>query len=238
LNGFCPHPNYGSPFTTTVQEYLDKSCTAYNGSALEDFYSTFTPRTMAESLNLKTPSNPMLYAMPATASVPPWFPRSPDHQTHYLSFLTESENREHRTRVNAAHGCSEFGPVSEEKGALEFARLTRVARCIRENSFHIDRHGTNNISAKVFPNGNDYCFFIIRGHHRIAALAGLGYNKAVVQVHPAEVVRRNDAQWWPLVQQGWFNRQEAITIFDRIFIGQKYEANRTHLSHGLDALPG
>jgi hypothetical protein len=231
LNGFCPTRASRSPFTRTIQDYLDGRCITYAGSALETFYATCTPRTIAERLHMSAPSNAKLMTMPAAAGVPPWCPTPPDHQPSLLALLTECENREHGSRLNATDGCSEFGPVSSKKGELEFARLIRVAQSIHDKGFHVNRQGVNNITATVFLQPGEYRFFIVGGHHRIAALGALGYDVVAMQVSPADIVRRTEAEWWPLVRHGWLSQAEAVEVFDRIFAGRPSSGTVNEADH-------
>jgi hypothetical protein len=69
--------------------------------------------------------------------------------------------------------------------------------------------------------GDEYRFYQEGGgNHRVAALAALGYEEAVLQVRTKYVVRRSEAKWWPMVRLDWFSEQEAIAVFDRIFCGE------------------
>lgn len=83
----------------------------------------------------------------------------------------------------------------------------------------VDPAGLDNLQCYLLLAGDDYRFRISQGHHRIAALAALGYETITLQLEFRNTIRRSEVEWWPAVRQGWFTRKEAVTVFDRIFMG-------------------
>lgn len=224
LHGFPAHADSHSPFIKTLQDYLEGRCTSYAGSELESFYATCRPKTAAGYLRLLNSENRWLHEMPALAAVAPWHEMNPHAKIKTRPFQIEAENREHGRFLGAVEGNPVYGPVSQKKGQLEFERLARITQEIRRNGWRTDRRGIDNPIVIALLHGDDYRFIISgAGQHRIAALAALEYDEAVVQMQTTRLlgglVRRSEAKWWPLVSRGWFDEQDARAVFDRIFQG-------------------
>lgn len=73
----------------------------------------------------------------------------------------------------------------------------------------------------------NYAVLVFRGHHRIAALAALGYVEAPIRIKMKSamgIVRRSEVDAWPHVRRGYFTREQALAVFDRLLSGQQPEA--------------
>jgi hypothetical protein len=66
------------------------------------------------------------------------------------------------------HGFALYGPVSEEKIALEMSRLERVAASIAKRGYDPSRQG--GIQGHFLAKGDQLVFFVKGGKHRTAAL--------------------------------------------------------------------
>lgn len=221
LHGFMAHRGSGSPFIQTIEEYLDATCRRYSGSALEAFYAAYRPASAAECLQLDAPLNARLQILPAMAAPWPWAATTPDRHLELAKRVLKEEGRQGGKTLEAQDGHPHFGPVTRARGELEFSRLIDAAHSIRRYGFQVDRKGADNITAYTLLQGDEYRFQVVQGHHRVAALAALGYERITIQlrVAPHWVPRGTDVAWWPLVQDGWLDARQALKIFDRIFQG-------------------
>src|SRR5699024_6064950 len=134
----------------------------------------------AEILGIRNPScRKLLRAPPGGA---PWFwgGQEPSEIASARARINASDNREHGVLLGGDHGDPFFGPVSRDKGDLEFRRLTRVYESIKRRGFNVDKDGYNNIRGfcLVSDKHRTSKLMIVQGHHRIAALAALGRTHA------------------------------------------------------------
>jgi len=224
LHAFAADHGGKSPFIATVIDYLDGRCTTYSGSKLEEFYNACQPRTAADFMQLPIAKEAWLHNMPAIASILPWLEKTPEYALKAVSAWTEKDSREHGAQLTIRDGCQHFGPVSQEKGELEFARLVRVTKSILHNGFRVDPSGDDNIWVFLLLDGDHYVLHQEGGgNHRLAALAALDYEEVIVQVKTQYIARKQDAKWWPMVRDEYLTEQEAIAVFDRIFQGDSID---------------
>jgi hypothetical protein len=156
-----------------------------------------------------------------------WRPEQPDQNIRRREGDIAIDNREHGLKLDHADGDSFYGPVSAQKGRLEYTRLTSVFDSIKSVGFKVDLHGFNNIGVICLCSDkhDDWRYLVVSaGQHRIAAMTANGYRHVTVQVVAdglGGVVRRGDARFWPSVRHGYLREPEAIGVFDRIFRGKQ-----------------
>lgn len=220
-HGFAACPESRSPFVRTMRDYLEGQCMTYTGSCLEHFYNTWQPSSPAEYLQLHDPVGHWLKTDSPLAAISPWSTSTPDEQFQAIQSAMAEENAASGLSGSlVVQGYNHFGSVARKKGKVEFARLVRVTESIRKNGLLVDSAGFDNLQCYLLLDRDDYRFRISQGHHRIAALVALGYKSTTLQLEFRNTIRRSEAGWWPAVRQGWFTREEAITVFDRIFEGK------------------
>lgn len=94
-------------------------------------------------------------------------------------------------------GFAGFGPVSKEKGILEFRRLIDIYESLKSNGYD-RRHG--DIGVLVLKRGEDYRYLNSGdGYHRTAALAALNYSKIPVRFVNPWIISIVDINYWPQV---------------------------------------
>lgn len=229
MHGAIAYKTGQSPLIKVVQDYLAGRCTAYAGSVLESFYADFQPRAPAEYLRLHDVTSHWLKTMPPYAAFFPWEDTSPDRRIASKKRIEYKQGHEHGGRLDLSNGYKHFGPTCREKGELEFRRLIAVAESIRQQGFRVDPHSEKNLGVRLLIWNEDHRFLQDgSGNHRMAALAALGYERAVMQLRADFVVRRSEVDWWPGVRQGWFTADEALQIFDRIFWGSVAFSKSAH----------
>ncbi|MBZ0333207.1 hypothetical protein [Marinobacter sp. AL4B] len=219
-HGFNAGVNSNAPFVSTVKEYVDGTAKDYKKSSLCSFYSTFQPKSISKYLYLDEAKNDILNKLPASGVFLPWEDEDPVIKIDKRARQVEDDNKEHKADLMISEGDPFYGPVSFEKGKLEYNRLINVYKSIAENGFKVDLKGNNNISAIILENNNRYRYFITAGQHRIAALSVLNYDFIPLQVFTGLIVRRSEVKFWPGVIKEYFTESEALTVFDDIFTGR------------------
>jgi hypothetical protein len=119
--------------------------------------------------------------------------------------------------VGIEEGYKYFGPVSPRKGQIEYGRLCNVFESIKSNGFKRSPGWDGDIGGFLLRRGDDYRFVISFGHHRLAAVAALGYETVPVKIIHPVVVDRRDAPHWPQVKHGVWTQAEALRYFDHLF---------------------
>src|SRR5699024_9902459 len=111
-----------------------------------------------------------------------WSSISPESQFAMMKRNEEAEARRCKRALTITDGCKYFGPVSNEKGELEWQRLKKITDAIKTNGFEYSRLGRDNIWAQVLVSGNQWVYFIRGGQHRVAALSALGMSEVILQL--------------------------------------------------------
>lgn len=110
-----------------------------------------------------------------------------------------------------SHGHQHHGPVSREKLELEASHLDRLLASFQ-------KHGvlqTNDLPVGHFIADDDgeWAFYVKDGQHRIAVMAHLGHNEALVTVSGGvRLAAEGDANIFPMVREGLLTADEARKI--------------------------
>lgn len=114
------------------------------------------------------------------------------------------------------HGLSYCGPVTAQKVALEYQRLTALRDGILRIGYQPQTYGHIAGFFMVDDDG-DYRFFVRGGKHRAAVLAHLNSARVPVTFKRdwPRVVRETQARYWPLVQNGSVSEATARAAFRR-----------------------
>lgn len=210
-----------NPFVETLLAYQRGDCAAYEKSPLHRYYDLWQPMNAAEVVGLNgQDAHPALRAAPPIGAVMPWESWQPDVIASVRAGLIEEDNRNQGIRLPHTHGWHLCGPVSIEKGRVEFMRFTRIYDSIRRHGYRRrawDPDGE--IGGIILSRGGVSRFLVRPGVHRFTALASLSIDYIPMRLHPI-VVRRDDNFSWPNVRKGLFSPQQATDIFDRIFEGR------------------
>jgi hypothetical protein len=116
------------------------------------------------------------------------------------------------------HGVSFYGPVSDEKIALELRRLTGLRDAIERNGYDPDAYG--DIEGYILSDGVGATFFIRGGKHRAAVLTARGEKRIPVAFRSSfpRLIHSADCTRWPLVRSGAMDFSLAKEILD-VYIG-------------------
>lgn len=168
-------------------------------AALERFYTDHQPVNIAEEHFVCGQSTS------AGLDTLPWAPAPPE------PFRGEPP-------LDHTHGRQQHGPVSQKKIDLEVSRLDNVRKSIERRGFVAELGG--------YPRGyflendaGDKSFIVVGGQHRVAAMIDLGFDPVPVIFQPdwPRMIRRTDAEKWPMVKKGVCTLDEALKIFDCYF---------------------
>lgn len=217
-----------SPFIQTLREYAEGHHTTYAGSVLEKYYKTFQPQNVAGLMGLdQNQCNSVLINTPAMGEIPVWNSGDPQAELKRRKWQIEQDNLLHGYNYKADEGDPFYGPVSERKGTLEFTRLIKTYHSIKEKGYTVSQN--NSIKGVILKAEEGWRCQILAGQHRIAALAALGFDNVAVLIGNEGIIRREDAEWWPMVQENIISEKQALWVFDRIFEGQPPEMALKHL---------
>jgi len=191
------------PFVSLLKDYINNEKLIYNNSILDLYYKNFTPKSMAEIyIDELDECKNEIKEVPSQWLLLPWelTPRMPGGEKG----------------LDLEHGIQVFGPVSKQKGQLEFDRVIKTYKSIKEKGFNINQ---STIYGQFLKNGTEYRFKINSGNHRVPALSVLKYNKIPVALDPRvprviDIERIDD---WPQVKNGLLSKKIAKKIFLRFF---------------------
>ena len=207
-----------SPFVQTLQQ----SDPQYADSALFQYYESVTPSCVGDLLQL---SDSRIASLPPMAAVMPWWCMSPERRLQQVAIETDGgfigkEALKLGASVADDFGWQYFGPVSSAVGQMEFDRQRAVFQSIRRNGYNPTSY--LHVHGEFLVRGDDWVWVNLGGKHRLNALVAMGAQEVIVSAkrkYGPEFVRREEVDLWPNVQSGWFTREEALRLFDRIMEG-------------------
>ena len=217
FNGFPFTPCH--PFVRTVRAYTEGRVSTYEGSALEAYYNHFQPKHAGDLFALPGPIS-RLHEVPPFAFVWPWESISVYDRTHTRSGRMKAENKKRGAPLPISHGYSTYGPVSQQKGTIEFLALARLADSVRRSGYVRKDQLDDDIRVVPLIDKIGEVRYLLRwGQHRAAVLAALGFERIPVVIGPMRLVRADEVDYWPHVRDELFTRDQALLLFDRIFTG-------------------
>lgn len=184
---------------------------------LADYYTGFGPCTAAEVAGLDTLDAPGLAAVHASGWILPWSARSVAQTIVGRETALQQVAFEHGQKLTMSDGLTAFGPVSERKLALETSRLAKLIASVKVKGFQ-PYSQKSPLKVTGLRSAKTYRWLVEEGQHRLAVAAALGITDVPTMV--VEVVRREDAAFWPQVVNGVFKPEGAVTLFDRIWDGK------------------
>lgn len=207
-----------NPFVKTIIEYGDNKSTRYQTSALKTYYNSYVPRNAAEVIRLN--NHQMLKQIPPGGYILPWDNQSVEDTIKIRERVAQNENRKEGNQMGLWAGHTDFGPVNDQKGEIEFSRLVKISDHIKKQGF---------IEKPYMPDGgikgyfligenDDWCFIVKSGKHRAYALSALGYTSIPVVLDAGlQILKRtHDLSFWPQVRNGVFSEKEASTVANNI----------------------
>lgn len=200
-------PNSWHPFVETVAQLLESPDLDYEESMLNRLYSTWHPRTVAESQFPGGDSpDPVLSRLAARTLFEPWLLRPPP--------CDNPLNPECR-----ASGAPLHGPVDPRVGLEEFARLQTMIDSIERYGYNPDGFPRGLITGIVLKHEGQQRFLVVHGQHRTAVLTAMGHDEIEVGIRRdgPSVVDSSEAAQWPHVISGLVSAETAVAQLARYF---------------------
>lgn len=191
------------PFTATLKQFINKPDLKYENSILKKYYDAYQPKTLCEAFFEGENNIKPLNAIPPKTAYFPW--------SLYKVPLKAEKG------FDISQGVQHFGPVSPDKGKLEFARLINTYESIKENGYIINIKDMLKVTFLISE--QEIVFLLIGGKHRAAALSVLGYKKLPVTFKTTwpRAIFLEDIKKWPQVKQGHIPIDLAERLFLRYF---------------------
>lgn len=212
----------GNPLVDTIIDYLENGHDTFKDSIMAKYYESFQPNNVAELFDLDDPLSHELTSYPAYSMVLPWKNIDMKTKKNIVERHVKKENKTRGKELSVEHGIQQFGPVSDEKGELEFNRIIELTQSIKQNGYKRSGRTDNDITAVVLVHGDNYKYVIHGGTHRAAVLTALDYQSLPIRIAPSVIpafVYRNEVEYWAQVKNGLYTVDQALHIFDVIFEG-------------------
>lgn len=217
-HGFRFGPTDWDPCVAALIEYVAQDSESYETSFLKKYYSAFQPKNASHIILDDSLSPSVLSQFSPWAFVPPWENQSPtESEASLRGHIYKDNKRAGRTNIELEEGHHYFGPVSTEKGRLEFNRLTSVYESIAQIGYKRQGNWDGDIGGVLLRRGDEYRVLVDHGGHRLAAVAALGYESIPVRIVRPTIIEARDVDHWPQVESGVYTREEALTYFHYLF---------------------
>lgn len=201
------------PLVKTASDYINTGIRSYEGSLLERYYRNWQPKNARDALIGAINGPSILDDQPAYLKHTPWSHRDVEERASYMSQIINIENSIFGGEfLTPSDGYGLHGPVSYEKGELEYNRLIDLVDSIKKQGF--DRN-KEDISVEVLKKENEIRYVIVHGHHRAAVMAALGYD--FIPVIPLSLIEEKYVEHWPSVYKNIWTREEALAYFYHLF---------------------
>lgn len=210
------------PYMQTALAIIAGEAAGYAGSPLERYYNHFQPKSAADTLALAGEISAELLNAPPIALKLPWEEGSWQRKLTVTAAREREDNRARGKNLSFAHGASEYGPVSLEKGELEFETLRSLIGSIRSNGYRRHDGPDGDIFALPLIDRTNRVRFLVRGgKHRMAVVAALGYETVPLRLQLNKAPPRlQELPYWPRVRSGVYSASQAEDVFQAIFHGQ------------------
>jgi hypothetical protein len=210
-----------SPYVKTLFSYKNTGHSDYAGSYLEKYYENVIPTAASDIMGLYD-----CYFSTCEPLEALWFwtTISPKARAAKRKKSIAHENRKYGLEQSHIDGCSYWGRVTREKGELEMKRLIKIYENIKRHGITLDKYKYNNVKVGILMWGEDWRVIQAgQGQHRMAAFAANNYKNVPVQLNlnvgTGGILRYEESEFWPIVQNGYLSENEARLFFERIFHG-------------------
>lgn len=205
------------PVVETLREYESGTNTCYEDSVLEVYYEKHRPGSAADALlGFDNPPD-VLHEYPSYGyRLSPWQTGTIQEIDEIVRHWTRKDNEEHGSPnlTFSSGGNKAHGPVSSEKGVLEYKRLISVYNSIKKHGY---KYSEGFPHVEILKRGDEYLFRPLRRKHRIAAMAALGYDSVPAVYANISVVDISMLDWWPQVTRGVWSPEQARDYFNHLF---------------------
>jgi len=214
--------SYGSdgwhPFVETLKEYERGKTTTYVGSLLETFYMKHQPTNASESIiGFQQAPDSFKNHLPHIYRLSPWRPGNAEDVDKSIRRFTKKDSIKYtgREMTLESDGFQYHGPVSLDKGRLEYFRLIKTFESIKHKGYN---RALGHAHFLTLRRGNEIRYLAIgNGNHRIAAMAALGYDTIPAIFQRPSIIDLDMAEYWPQVQKKVWSQNQAIAYFNHLF---------------------
>lgn len=215
-NGFNHSDKGWHPFSAALKQYQATDNLDYEHSLLEKYYDRWQPENAREALIGCEKGPAYLEELPSYTFLAPWSYVSPSERREMVySGMCAFYERHGLKPCGDYHGHHTHGPVSTAFGRIEYDRLTDVYDSIATSGY--DRSLGGDIVVSAYKRESEYRFGIEHGNHRVAAMSALGYDTIPARYVNVRLRTLNEADCWPQVRRGLWDRDSAIAYFDHLF---------------------
>lgn len=225
-NGLSNSEGGWNQFKATVAEYL-QGHTQFEGSVLEQYYSTWKPKNALEALLFPATEPRTLADFPAYTTHFPWLASSPSQREQFTRHSYPKEVATDGKDLDITSGFFLHGPVSKAVGEIEYKRCVDVLRSLKRRGY-VRNFG--DVEVQVLKREDEHRYFVCHGHHRIGVMSALGIQYAPAQIRNGAIIRIEDVDYWPQVRRGVWPRQAAIDYFNHLF---DFDSRAWAREHGL-----
>jgi hypothetical protein len=218
------------PFVETLREYKLGKCSSYEKSILKKYYRIHKPKSAADAYpGFENAPDAFHDYPPHRYRLLPWSTETPCDVDNRVRYWTRKDNEEHGhpNLTLSSDGNKSHGPVSTEKGRMEFERLTSVFDNINDKGYDT-RLGYPHL--RIIKRDNEYLLNPVRGKHRTAAMAALGYKKIPAMCYRPSAVDTSIVKYWPQVRKNVWKKDEAISYVNYLF---KFKSREWAKERGL-----
>ncbi len=228
------------PLTETLHPFVPASLAALEvdespdtqvAGILDRYYAKVQPVSALDVLDLEPADAPGLVGAAPTDYVMPWAHVTPDEIRNSRQRVAAFEGLQNGFSVDPSDGMTTFGPVKSAKLAMEALRISRLARSVKTKGF-LGLGGREPLQVCALRRDKECRWLVQHGQHRFAMAAALGIEKVPAQV--TQVIRREDAAYWPNVVNGSYTAAGAEKLFDRLFAGTPARVAAAWISARLD----
>jgi len=217
-NGFSLHPDGWNPYCQTAKEYLSGTVQRYKDSTLYTFYKSFTPESAGAYLSSDLSSTGPLSKTSAHSYILPWSTLTPEERLK----SRQKQNREEEKvfasvfgKKKKISGVNKMGPVSLDKGQLEFDRLVSLADSVKKQGYN--RSLVMDIEAVALQYKDRILYVVSSGFHRSAVLAALGYQSVPLLFKPRLIINMDLILQGPAVRNAFWTREDVETYLNYLF---------------------
>ncbi len=202
---------------------------------LDQYYAVVQPASALDVLDLEPDDAPGLVGAAPTDYVMPWTHVTPEEIRSSRQRVAVFEGLQNGFSVDPSDGMTTFGPVKPAKLSMEALRISRLARSVKAKGF-LGLGGREPLQVCALRRDQECRWLIQHGQHRFAMAAAMGIEKVPAQV--TQVIRREDAAYWPNVVNGSYTAAGAAKLFDRLFAGTPARIADAWISSRMDSAEG
>jgi hypothetical protein len=223
--GFPYGPASPHPYVQALLQYQSAGIVSPRESRLWRYYELYRPATLADFQGIQPREEASLLDRIPPLNIYPW--SGVPGET--LKRIAEgSLSWPYSDWLNPSYVLvRSVGPQLPEFVEKRLAHLTKVYDAIVTEGFRTrpdprKPYFEQFIVGDVMVRDGETRMMLANGQHRAAALSSLGHVTAPILVGVRHhrgpyVIRRDEVKDWPLVREGLYRAEQALTVFDRIF---------------------